>query len=158
MSLHIYTSENFIPQEMRLVLWSDSYFDTHTYLSTDKLVTDILWTVDKAKYNNKNSFISRIPDIGVLNKTYLSSGTKTLLNIINHPNVCFSAETCGGNALDFISCIHSGNILWRLAVLNYAGDSEACDIVLNGEKRYTNMFRFLDALTDGGDSYEPDSE
>ena len=97
---------DFSPQEIRLVLWGDSYFDTHTYLLTDTLVTGILWAVDKAKYNNKNSFISRVPEIGALNKNYLSSGTKTLLNIINHPDICFSIATCGGNALDFfLICI-----------------------------------------------------
>lgn len=158
MALHVYTSEKFIPQEIRLVLWGDSYFDTHTYLSTAPLVTDILWTVDKAKYNNKNSFISRVPEIGALNKNYLSSGTKTLLNIINHPDICFSIETCGGNALDFIPYLHSGNILWRLAVLNYAGDSTECDIILNGSRQYTNIFRFLETLMDGGNFYEPDLE
>lgn len=150
MSLNVYTDKKLIPRGMNFINFGDMFFDVNTSLSDDDLVRNILWHVDKAKFNNENSFVSRVPNIGALNKSCLSSGTKTLLNIISHPDVCFNVESCGGNALEFIPRITSGNIYWKLPVLNYSGSSE-CDIILNGGKHYIDVYAFLEAMESEGD-------
>lgn len=158
MSLHVYTDKKFIPSGIDFINWGDTFFDINTSLSNDDLVRDILWHIDKAKFNNENSFVSRVPGIGALNKSCLSSGTKTLLNIISHPGICFNIESCGGNALEYVPRLTSGNIYWDLPVLNYAGDEVKCDIVLNGAVHYTDIYTFLDALASEDDSDEFDFE
>lgn len=47
------------------------------------------------------TFYGRTANYGSLRKDYLSSGTKTLLNIISHPDKCFDVCECGGNVLSF---------------------------------------------------------
>lgn len=155
MALNVYTDRSLIPQGLDIVFFGDRYFDANTYLSDDVLVSEILFTVDKARYHTKYSFISRVPNIGALNKSCLSTGTKTILNVINHPDVCFSIECCGGNVLDFIPRLHDGNILWENPVLHYSGNPE-CDIILNGTAHYSDMFDFLDVINNGGNESELD--
>lgn len=41
-------------------------------------------------YNSPATFIGRDPSLGALYKQHLSTGTKTLLNVLNHPDKCFS--------------------------------------------------------------------
>ncbi|MDE7307768.1 MAG: DUF4869 domain-containing protein [Lachnospiraceae bacterium] len=58
--------------------------------------------IDKAEYTTSLTFLERTNILGNLNKSMLSTETKTLLNIINHPDICFNVAECGNNALQFL--------------------------------------------------------
>lgn len=67
-------------------------------------------------YNSPATFIGRDPSLGALYKQHLSTGTKTLLNVLNHPDKCFSTIECGYNALTLLmgftegqAVLHPGN-------------------------------------------------
>ena len=86
----------------------------------------------------------RTKELGALNKNMLSTGTKTLLNIIQHPDKCFSVCECGNNALSLLPLITEGSIYWSIPVVAYNGDS-ACDIICNG-KEYKDFYEFLESI------------
>ena len=97
--------------------------------------------VDMAKYNSDLTFIGRTKELGALNKSMLSTGTKTLLNIIAYPNRCFNVVECGSNAPQFIPRITEGYILWELPV-TVCRDRPKCDIDYRG-RHYTDFLEFL---------------
>lgn len=123
---------------------NDLFFDARTSIRDTELVADILEYVDSAKYNSDLTFIGRTKELGALNKSMLSTGTKTLLNIIAYPDRCFSVVECGDNALNFIPRLREGNIIWELPVV-VCKDRLECDIEYRGI-RYTDFHKFLSKI------------
>lgn len=105
---------------------------------------DILKTVDSANYNSDLTFIGRTKELGALNKSMLSTGTKILLNIIYHPEVCFNVVECGNNALEFIPILKERHILWEMPVV-VCMSNQKCDIEYGGI-HYTNFSNFLSKI------------
>lgn len=64
--------------------------DNDTELDSGDICTGVLKVIDKAVYNSPATFIGRDTSLGALYKQHLSTGTKTLLNVLNHPDKCFS--------------------------------------------------------------------
>lgn len=147
MALVVYTNKKDVEDSGRdLVMINDLFFDFETVLDDSDLVRLILSTIDKASYNSSLTFIGRTKELGALNKNMLSTGTKTLLNIIQHPNKCFSVCECGNNVLSLLPLITEGSIYWSIPVVAYNGDS-ACDIICNN-KEYKNFYEFLESVGD----------
>ena len=147
MALTIYTDIKDIEKVGKdLILINDLFFDSDTNLNDSELTDKILITIDKASYNSELTFIGRTKELGALNKNMLSTGTKTLLNIIHHPDKCFSVCECGNNVLSLLPLITDGCLYWSIPVVTYEGDP-TCDIVCNG-KRYNNFYEFLESVGD----------
>ena len=134
MALTVYTNKNDIENSGKdLVIINDLFFDSETVLSNSSLVKKILSDIDKAEYNSDLTFIGRTKELGALNKSMLSTGTKTLLNIIQHPDKCFSVCECGNNVLSLLPLISEGSIYWRVPAVAYSGSSD-CSIICNGKE------------------------
>lgn len=131
MSLQVYRSIVELSSNIRVIKNNDSFFDVMTDLTNTELVCEILRTVDKAEFNSSQTFIGRTKELGALHKSMLSTGTKTLINIIHHPEICFNVAECGNNALQFIPKITEGHILWELPVV-VCRDRPKCDIDYRG--------------------------
>lgn len=145
MSLHVYTKKSDIENAgLELITLNDMYFDYDTDLVDSELVQLILSTVDRAEYNGSFTFIGRSKSLGALNKCMLSTGTKTLLNVIAHTDKCFDVCECGDNALSILPEIKSGNIYWRIPAVACCNITD-CDIIYNG-KQYTDFYKFLDEV------------
>lgn len=143
-SLHVYRSADEVPKGIRVVTNNDLFFNARTSIKNNDLTSDILSTIDKARYNSEFTFIGRTPELGALNKSMLSTGAKTLLNIISYPNVCFDTVCCGDNALEFIPKIKDGHAIWEIPVLAYTGSPD-CDMEYGGI-HYTDFYKFLHAV------------
>ena len=143
MSLIVYTSldKQNIP---KYIIYNDYFFNTETNLSNTELVNKILAEIDEATFNSELTFIGRTKEMGALNKKHLSSGAKTLINIISHPDKCFNVLECGGNALNLLPLITEGQIYWEYPVAAYDGDGK-CDIIHNGI-HYTDFYEFLNSF------------
>jgi hypothetical protein len=147
MSLMVYSNlEDVKKSGKTLVRLNDLYFDTETTLSDDNITSIILKTVDKASYNSKQTFRGRDESLGALNKSMLSTGTKTLLNILEHPDVCFDVCECGNNALCLLPLIKNGNIYWKVPVAVYDKNID-CDIQYEGS-HYTDFDSFIESVGD----------
>lgn len=141
MSLRIYRSVDEVPEGIRVVMNNNLFFDARTLIRNDALVLDILKSIDKAVYNSELTFIGRTLELGALSKSMLSTGTKTLLNIISYPDKCFNVVECGNNALKFIPKLKQGHILWEMPVV-VCRDKPECDIEYRGI-HYTDFHEFL---------------
>lgn len=147
MALYIYTNKEDIDKSGKdLITINDLFFDSETTLKDCKIVKTILLTIDRAKYNSDLTFIGRTKELGALNKSMLSTGTKTLLNVLQHPDKCFDVCECGNNVLSLLPLITEGSIYWSISTVAYTGKPE-CDIVCNG-KEYKDFYKFLESVGD----------
>ena len=141
MSLNVYRSIAEIPKGMSVINTNDSFFDVFTQLSNEPFVEEVLFSIDKAICSSPLTFEGRTKSMGNLNKSFLSTGTKTLLNILSNPDTCFDVSECGNNALRFLPRISSGNVLWKNPVV-VCDDNIPCEIYSDG-KLFTDLFSFL---------------
>lgn len=125
-----------------IVIDNNEFFDSRTSILDDDISRDVLNTVESGIYRSSTTFISR--DAIELDKSCLSTGTKTLLNIIQHPDICFDVSECGINALQFIPRIRDGIIIWRFPLIPYRGKKD-CDIFYRGIS-YSNLSDFLNVI------------
>jgi len=145
MCLRIYRSEEEMPENMDLVDYNDIFFDGTELKGTD-MVRCILKEIDKAEYASEDTFIGRDRTLGKINKQHLSTGCKTLLNVVQNPDKCFDVIECGQNVLSLLHYIKEGNILWKNPILHFVGDAE-CDIEID-DKRFTDFRKFLSYIMD----------
>ena len=96
MSLQVYNKTD---PPMSVIVDNDTYFDGHTELDSGDMCAGVLKVIDKAVYNSPATFIGRDTSLGALYKQHLSTGTKTLLNVLSHPDKCFSTIECGYNSI-----------------------------------------------------------
>lgn len=145
--LTIYTKISEIPGEMKIVTDNDSYFNAKSKILDNMLVREILKQIDKASYATDITFIGRDIEQGNLNKIYLSTGSKTLINIINFDNICFDVCECGNNVLDLLpklSCETDGFIYWKNYAYSFSENFE-CDIMFKGE-RFKRIFDYMNRV------------
>lgn len=134
MSLKVYTNREQIPVGTEYVNYNDKFFQSILLQNTDKTKV-ILSKIDEAQYNSDLTFIGRDKELGALNKENLSTGCKTLLNILSNPEICFDVVECGPNALELLCLVDNGCILWENPILHLIGN-KTCDIETGGLRFY----------------------
>ncbi|MDO5150614.1 MAG: DUF4869 domain-containing protein [Oscillospiraceae bacterium] len=154
MSLTIYSAFHKPPKEVNVISQNDVYFDGLTGLTGNEVEAKILSTIDKARYCSSRSFYSRASGTIALDKSQLSTGTKTLLNVLSSPDLCFNVCECGDNVLELIPLIVQGKIYWDIPFIAYTGNPE-CDIIYGG-KYYDNFYDFLSTINEG--RYDEDED
>ena len=143
MALNIYLHRSEVPEGMNIICGNDVYFDGYTIIGDSEFEKEVLSAIDKAKRVSDTTFIGRTRKLGALDKSCLSTGTKTLLNIYNNPDKCFDVVGCGDNALEFLCDLRDGNILWEFPFMNFERDDETCDIIYRGT-HFSNIVDFMD--------------
>ena len=138
MCLNVYLNREEIPKGMIYSNRNDIFFDS-VVLSDKPLVRRVLQKIDEAEYSSEDYFTDRNHDIN-MRKDYLSTGAKTLINIIENPDICFDVCECGNNALCLLSEIHDGSIVWEVPVA-LGADVLSCDICFRG-KHFTDFLEF----------------
>ena len=144
MSLSVYNCKNDIPENVQYVDSNDLFFNIHTDIPDSELSREILKNIEIAEYAGPKKFKGRTKEFGEIYKEYLSTGTKTLFNIISYPDKCFDLVECGTNALDFVAKIHDGHVFWK-NIIAFPEDDESCDINFKG-KHYENIIDFLNSV------------
>lgn len=132
MSLQVYNKTD---PPISVIVDNATYFDGHTELDSGDMCAGILKVIDKAVYNSPATFIGRDPSLGALYKQHLSTGTKTLLNISQHRDLCFDTIECGNNALTLLmgftegqAVLHPG-VVWDPDIWDSLG---VLDVVFDG--------------------------
>lgn len=144
MSLHIITDRDELAKSgVKYIECNDIYFNS-VQLKDNEITRCILQYIDKAQYSSPYTFISRDSTLGDLNKSLLSTGCKTILNILYNPNICFDIAECGQNALEALSLLDSGIVYWDKPTLFLLHDTD-CNILYNG-KQYSKYKSFLDEV------------
>lgn len=136
MSLQVYNKTD---PPMSVIVDNDTYFDGHTELDSGDICAGVLKVIDKAVYNSPATFIGRDTSLGALYKQHLSTGTKTLLNVLSHPDKCFSTIECGYNAISYMLNFKQGNVYIPNTFIFSPGlTSDNIDIVWDG-KHFTKL-------------------
>ena len=119
--------------DMELVTLNDLFFNKHTAQSLD----DIIEKIDNSKMVDKYTIGSKFNGT-VLNTDKLSTGCKTVLNIIYNPDKIFDICECGDNALDVIYTLPQGNVYCSYPFISFDMDKVyVCD---NGGKREIDSY------------------
>ena len=144
MSLYVYTKREEVPKDIRIIDDNVGFFNGLTNLEDCEFTKVVLAVVDKAEYVNQQYFCGRVKGMGSLNKSCLSAGTKTILNVKSYPErYCFNLCECGANVLALLPQLREGHVLWDIPAMIYDGE-EDCDIVFKG-KRYVDVYEFMEA-------------
>lgn len=107
-----------VPKEKELILINDVYFNKYTVDLLDDRAREIIARIDGSemisKYNIKSKF-----DGAVLNIDKLSSGCKTVLNVLYNEDKIFDIRECGENALDELYSLESGNVFCQYPLISF---------------------------------------
>lgn len=151
MSLYLYREKSEIPANMPYILNNSAYFKALSIPQTDQAL-EVLQKVEQAEYVSSLFFQSKKFKFGAMNKAYLSTGTKTLLNILTDPDVCFDIIECGVNVITQLLKFTSGHVyIGSVAIQSEGSPADTCDIVYRN-KRYTNLGEFADVIN----NYSPE--
>lgn len=152
MSLHIYRNRKYVPEGIPIVECNDSYFGVYSVIPDTALVQKELATIEQAKYLSPDNFYS-LREEGQVPKDSLSTGTKTFLNVLQHPDKCFNICECDMDIASFLLEIQEGYILAEMNLLKSRKDSDdTCDIYVDNrhftskaDVVYYNEKGFLDS-------------
>ncbi len=112
---------------MELVTLNDIYFNKYTVEMLDDKAADIIDKIDDSKMLSKYTISSRFNGT-VLNIDKLSTGYKTVLNIMYNPDKIFDICECGDNALDVIYALPLGNVYCSYPFISFEMDKvNVCD-------------------------------
>lgn len=143
MSLTVYNSFTTVPNGIEYVSGNDAYFNLNTELRDSKILRELLTRIDGVYYYDARWVtIKRGQEECNIKRTALSTGLKTLINIIQNPDVCFDTMECGPNVAAEILKLNNGTVVWSSGTIFEDG---VCDIVFQG-KHYTTIQEALHAI------------
>ena len=107
--LTIYKNKKDIPSDKEYVELNDLYFNMNTSSLLDERAKSIIEAIDRSEQISKFKIRSRFNG-DVLNIDKLSSGCKTVLNVLYNPEKVFCLKECGENALDVLFSFEKGAV------------------------------------------------
>lgn len=132
----IFKDKKDIPREMEYVELNDIYFNQNTAHKLDEGAKKVIEIIDGARLIGKYKICSKFNDI-VLDVDKLSSGCKTVLNVLYNPDKVFCLKECGDNALEVLYNLNEGNVYSDYALIplkmaavyvqTSVGKKEICD-------------------------------
>lgn len=90
----IFKDKNLIPEPYELVMLNDVYFNQDTCIKMDERADDVIEEIDCSKRIGKFKIQSRFNGV-TLDIDKLSTGCKTVLNVMYNPKKVFCANECG---------------------------------------------------------------
>lgn len=132
----IFRNKQDIPQDVEYVELNDIYFNQSTARKLDDRAQKVIGIIDEAKLVSKYKICSKFND-SVLDVDKLSSGCKTVLNVLYNPDKAFCLKECGNNALEVLYNLEAGNVYSDYALIPFemtavnvqtsSGKKEICD-------------------------------
>lgn len=105
-----------IPYE--IISLNDMYFNKYTVNLLDDRAKNVVAAIDDSELIDNYTMRSRF-DNTLLNTDKLSSGCKTVLNIMYNPDKVFDLRECGENALDFIYSLENGMVYCEYPMISF---------------------------------------
>lgn len=107
-----------IPKNMELIVLNDIYFNKFTVSLIDDKAAKIILKIDNSVMLSNYTISSKF-DGGVLNIDKLSTGCKTVLNVLYNPDKIFDIRECGDNAIDVLYGLQTGNICCDYPLISF---------------------------------------
>lgn len=128
----IFKNKRDIPQDMEYVELNDIYFNQNTASKLDDRAQKVIGIIDRAELISKYKICSKFNDI-VLDVDKLSSGCKTVLNVLYNPDKVFCLKECGNNALEVLYNPEAGNVYSDYALIPF--EMAAVNVQTSSEKK-----------------------
>lgn len=106
------------PKGMEIIRLNDVYFNKYTAMELDERAGDIINKIDHSEWIDQYTIRSRF-DGTILNIDKLSTGCKTVLNILYYPEKIVDIRECGDNALDVIYSLPFGNVCCDYPLISF---------------------------------------
>ena len=148
MALNIYLRKEDIPKDLELIDSNDILFNYDLYngLEFNDEIKDIMYKVDGATYIQGTDIRSKYGNI--TSAENLSTGCKTMINILNHQEAVISCVECGDNVLHMILKMHKiirGSIYLPFLPSNEDIKTQVNVVYLSKVYRVNSLKSLLDA-------------
>lgn len=120
----IFKDKKDIPGDLEYVEWNDLFFNQNTVSFIDKQAEKVIEILDGSKLISKYKIYSRFDEV-TLDIDRLSTGCKTVLNVLYHPDKVFCLKECGNNALEIIYHLETGFVFSEYALIPFTMDTVA---------------------------------
>lgn len=114
----IFKNKKDIPHTMEYVELNDIFFNKQTVLKLDGQAEKIIEQIDGAKMITKYKIASRFNGV-TLDIDCLSTGCKTVLNVLYFPDKVFCLKECGENALELLYRLEDGYVYSDYAIIPF---------------------------------------
>lgn len=131
---------NDIPSAIELIRINDIFFNQNTAAMLDERAAYIIKKIDQSELVGKYAIKSRFDGM-MLNIDKLSSGCKTVLNIMYNPDKIFDICECGDNALDEIYALEQGRICCEYPLISF--EMKSVNVVEKGALRTIDSYEAL---------------
>lgn len=138
--LTIYKKKKDIPQDMEYVELNDVFFNKNTVIKLDERAKQIIERIDEAKLIGKFKIESKFNGVA-LDIDCLSTGCKTVLNVLYFPKKVFCMKECGDNALEILYALEEGSVYSDYAVIPF--DMEPVEVISSSEKHVISDYEKL---------------
>ena len=123
----IFKNKKDIPDNIEYVKLNDVFFNQNTVLKIDERAGTIVEKIDASKLIGKYRMESKFNGV-VLDIDCLSTGCKTVLNVMYFPDKVFCIKECGDNALEVLYGLDAGSVYSDYAVIPFNMNRvKACD-------------------------------
>ncbi|MCM1121955.1 MAG: DUF4869 domain-containing protein [Eubacterium sp.] len=112
----IYKDKKDIPAELEYIELNDIFFNQKTVSKLDEKTAKIVEQIDDSKLIGKYRIESKFNGV-VLDVDRLSTGCKTVLNVLYFPDKVFCLKECGDNALTVLYHLQTGKVYSDYAVI-----------------------------------------
>lgn len=114
----IFKNKKDIPQDKEYIELNDIFFNQNTAAKLDERAAKYIQIIDGSEFLSKYKIRSRFEDI-ILNIDQLSTGCKTVLNVLYFPDKVFCLKECGNNALEILYSFDKGNVYSEYAMIPF---------------------------------------
>lgn len=114
----IYKDKKDIPDDMDYVELNDIFFNQNTVLKLDDRANEIVEKIDAAKVIGKYKMESKFNGV-TLDIDCLSTGCKTVLNVLYFQDKVFCLKECGYNALGVLYGLEAGAVYSDYAIIPF---------------------------------------
>ncbi len=136
----IFKDKQDIPENMEYVELNDLFFVQNTASEIDQQAEKIMECIDGAKLISKYKIRSGFHDVA-LDIDKLSSGCKTLLNVLYYPDRVFCLKECGDNALELLYGFEKGYVYSEYAMIPF--DMRSVTVQTGKEKKVISDYEGL---------------
>lgn len=114
----IFKNKNDIPSDMDYVELNDVFFNQNTVSKLDDRANVIVEKIDASKLIGKYKIESKFNGVA-LDIDCLSTGCKTVLNVLYFPEKAFCLKECGDNALEVLYELDAGAVYSDYAIIPF---------------------------------------
>ena len=114
----IFKNKKDIPDDMHYVELKDVYFNQNTVSVLDDRAGAIVEKIDASRLIGKYKIESKFNGV-TLDIDCLSTGCKTVLNVLYFPEKVFCLKECGDNALEVLYSLEAGTVYSDYAIIPF---------------------------------------